>query len=105
MAHFVKPRAPNAADKFTGKGDGSLSSMTIAGKGSHFVVVWGGDSKGEKLKLAALSTSGNRLATTKMVGLETGHPRDPDGDDRWYILYELTPVAEGTGTLTAVDGT
>jgi hypothetical protein len=112
VAHFVKPLGASS-EGFKQKSDGSLSSMTTGGVGSKkIVVLWGGGNGGEILKLAAIDSKGKRLATTRLMstptnkfGVEAGHAKDPDGDDQWFLRYELTIVAEGTGTLTAVDKT
>jgi hypothetical protein len=106
MAHFVKPLKPNPADKFSGKGDGSLSAMTITkGTGPHYVIVWGGDSKGKELVVVAFNNAGKRFAeVTRVPGkAEAGHGIDPDGDHLWFLIYRITPISEGTGTLTAVN--
>ncbi len=78
--------------------------MTIVvGRGPHYVVVWGGDSKGEKLIVVAFNNAGKRFAEVKRVATEQGHAVDPDGDHKWFIIYQITPILEGNGTLTAVD--
>src|SRR5689334_6408400 len=103
MAHFVKPLGASN-EGFKQRSDGVLISMTVGGVGTKKVVVlWGGGRGGEILLLAALDAGGHRLATTRLLGQEKGHAPDPDGDDQWFMRYELTTVAEGVGTLTAVD--
>lgn len=105
MAHFVKPLGASDAG-FRQGSNGALASMTIGPVGTTKVVVlWGGGRGGEILKLAALDPKGNRLATTRYLGQEGGHKPDPDGDDRWFLRYELKTASAGTGTLTALDKT
>lgn len=105
MAHFVKPLGASNAG-FRQGADGALTSMTIGPVGTKKVVVlWGGGRGGEILMLAAVDSSGKRLATTRYLGKEAGHKPDPDGDDRWFLRYELKTANVGTGTLTALDKT
>ena len=104
MAYFSKPIYATF-DGFKKKSsNGAISSMSIPTIGTKKnVVVWGGGRGGEVLRLSAMDATGIQLAKTRLLGVEKGHAKDPDGDDQWFMLYEVEALAEGTGTLTAQD--
>lgn len=107
VAHFLRPTDEKGSPGYQMRSDGVLTAIKIDGvKAQKRIVLWGGDRNGNHLTFngGAYDAKGRLLARIVAGPVLEKHSKDPDDDHLWYFRYRLEGVAEGVGTLTAVDG-